>query len=147
MRPEFIIAWANVAAVAVGAVAIIAALNGVRNELWMITFAEYTRRYDTIMNELPFEARHPGGDFLLDRLQSSERTRVLGTVRRYLNLCSEELYLRKRKKIDRQTWSIWQTGIKDTMRLPGFTGAWDLLRVEYDYFPEFCAFMDNLMGH
>ena len=145
MRPEQIIALANVAAVLVAVVAIFVALRGVRDELWMITFAEYTNRYAMIMDGLPFEARRPGGNFDLDQLQPSERERVLGAMRRYLNLCSEEFYLHGRGKIDKKTWSIWKTGIRDTIRLPCFHGSWSLLRVEYDYFPDFCAFMDGLI--
>jgi hypothetical protein len=144
MKPEYVIALANVAAVVVAVGAVFVALKGVRDELWLLTFAEFTKRYEAIMDGLPFEARHPGSDFDIDGLQSSERTRVLGIVRRYFNLCAEEFYLHRRGRIDRQTWEIWKTGIRDTVRLPGFKGAWDLLRTEYDYFPQFLRFMDHL---
>jgi len=74
-----------------------------------------------------------------------ERERILSVMRRYLNLCSEEYYLHKKGKIDNQTWDIWKTGIRDTIRLPCFDNVWGTMRCEYNYFAEFCRFMDDLV--
>jgi hypothetical protein len=134
----------GLAAVLATAALVVVTLRGIRDQLWMTTFAEYTRRYSEIMDVLPFEARRPGGSFTLNGLQAQERERVLGAMRKYLNLCSEEFYLHAKGRIDRDTWAIWKTGIRDTIRLPCFQGAWTLLRPEYDYFPAFCGFIDSL---
>ncbi len=121
-------------------------LRGIRSQLWVMTFSEYTRRYSEIMEALPFEARRRRGNFDLAALSAPVRERVLGAMRKYLNLCSEELYLHRKGRIDREAWSIWRIGIGDTVCLPCFQQAWTLLRTEYDYYPEFCAFMDSLVG-
>lgn len=134
------------AAALAAAALVVVTLKGIRDQLWMMTFAEYTRRYSEIMDGLPFEARRPGGNFSLSGLPDPERQRVLGITRKYLNLCSEDLFLTRKGKIDKETWTIWKTGIKDTMRLPCFQGAWTALRAEYDFFPDFCNFMDKLGG-
>jgi hypothetical protein len=140
------VAAATFALVLVTALLALVTLKGIREQLWLMTFAEYTRRYSEIMDDLPFEARRPGGNFDLGALPVNERQRALGAMRRYLNLCSEELYLHQRRKVDDETWSIWVTGIRDTVRLPCFQHAWSLLRPEYDFYADFCSFMDDVAG-
>lgn len=145
MGADYWVALATLALVGATAFAGVASLRGVRDQLWLITFSEYTRRYSEIMDGLPYEARRPGGDFDLKKLAEGERERVLATARRYLNLCSEELYLNKRGALDDGTWEIWRTGIADTARMPFFRDAWELLRQEYDYYGDFHAMVDDLL--
>ena len=144
MSPDVMVALATFALVLITGIAGLLSLRGLREQLWLVTFTEYTRRYSEIMDALPFEARRPGGQFDLEALPADERDRALGAMRKYLNLSSEELYLHNRAKIDGETWGIWRTGIRDTLRLPCFRGAWRHLRDEYDFFPEFREFIDSL---
>ena len=144
MTADLMVAWATVALVLATALLVWVTLKGIREQLWLMTFSEYTRRYAEIMDVLPFEARRPGGHFDPAALSAAEREKMLGAMRRYLNLCSEEQYLRNRNRIDPETWEIWRTGIRDTVRLPLFKFAWEVLRPEYDYYSDFCTFMDSL---
>jgi hypothetical protein len=144
VRLEDIAALAQVAAVLVATIAILVSLKGIRDQLWMFTYAEYTRRFAEIMDALPFQARRPGGRFDLESLPVAEQECILGVMRRYLNLCSEEYYLFQRGKIDKKTWAIWTNGIRDTVRLPCFLSTWAALRMEYEYVAGFCDFMDRL---
>jgi hypothetical protein len=130
-----------VAAVLVGLATILAALRGVRDQLWLQTFAEYTRRYSEIVRELPSEARRPGGNFVFEELDEDEQGQVLNTARSYLNLCSEEYFLHSRGRIDDETWAIWRAGMIEVLRAPWIQTTWDLLRPEYR-FAEFCEFLD-----
>lgn len=141
---SWIIAGTEVAAVAIAAAAILSSVQGLKNHLWLLTFAEYTRRYSDIMEAMPFEARRPGGNFVLENLPTNEQQAVLGAIRNYLNLCSEELYLHRRNKVDDETWRIWNSGMREVVQLPSFRDAWAVMRIEYLYFPEFCSFMDGL---
>ena len=143
---SWIIAGAEVAAVAIAAAAILASVQGLKNHLWLLTFAEYTRRYSDIMEALPFEARRPGGNFVLENLPTNEQQVVLGAIRNYLNLCSEELYLHRRNKVDDETWRIWNSAMREVVQLPSLRHGWAVMRVEYLYFPEFCSFMDSLVA-
>jgi hypothetical protein len=113
--------------------------------LWLVTFAEYTRRYSEITRTLPSEARRPEGDFDIEALSKAERGLLSNAVREYMNLCSEEFYLHGRKKIDKETWSIWKTGIQETVRLPWIQKTWTSMRSEYSYYPEFCQFLEGCM--
>src|SRR5919204_1171163 len=108
MTTEQVIAVAEVVAVFVAGTAVYITLRGLRHELWLQTFAEYTRRYSEIVMNLPSESRRPGGAFDLSQLGSDQRNLVLNSVRAYLNLYSEEFYLKGRGRIDGETWDIWK---------------------------------------
>lgn len=143
MTTEQVIAVAKVGAVLLAGLAIFMTLRGLRAQLWLVTFAEYTRRYSEIVEDLPSDSRRPGGGFRLAELAPEQRGRVLNTVRAYLNLCSEEFYLQSRGKIDQETWGIWKSGIEDTVRLPWIQQSWEEMQAEYSYYPDFCRFMDD----
>ena len=64
---------ASLAAVVVSALAIVAGLKSVRDQLRMTIFLEYTKRYSKVMKHMPFEAREPGGHY---RLASRARERA-----------------------------------------------------------------------
>jgi hypothetical protein len=147
MSPERLIALASALSAAAALITIFVLLKGVRDQLWIVTFAVYTGRYMDAMDRLPSEARRPGGDFRLDSLSRSDRESALGGMRRYFNLCSEEFYLKSKRKIDRHTWEIWEAGIHDAIRLPCFRETWPELRAEYSFYTEFTSFIDNLASH
>jgi hypothetical protein len=121
-----------VLAVATLAVAIVT-VRGFKDQLQLQTFSEYTRRYNELIDALPFGAGGPTPSIEIGRLEPSERERVMKTMRRYFNLCWEELHLYKSGKIDSKTWEIWVAGIRDTLRSPFFQQAWRELKPEYTY--------------
>jgi hypothetical protein len=143
LSAQDITAGTGIVAVIAAAGAIWAGLRGVKNQLWLQMFGEYTRRYSEIVRDLPYESRRPKSGFDPAQLDGETRNRLENAVRAYLNLCSEEYYLYLRGRIDKETWTIWRRGIEETIRLPWITTAWGEVRVEYAYFPEFLAFLDD----
>jgi len=137
------IAIASIATVIVSAFAIVAALKGVRDQLQVTVFLTYTDRYAKAMHDLPFEARQPGSDYHLSSLPEGERSRVLSAYREYFNLCSEEIWLHQRRRIDRATWNVWEKGMQQVARFPCFREAWAGLAFEYDYFDTFRDFVQE----
>ncbi len=146
MTPDTLLAIATFGLVLATAALVGVTLKGIREQLWLMTFAEYTRRYTEIMDDVPFDARRPGAKFDISSLSASAREAFLEAARSYLNLCSEELYLHKRGRLDRKTWQIWEVGIRDTLRCPGFQAAWAVLREEYNFYGDFQTFMDGVSG-
>jgi len=127
------------------AVAIVT-VRGFRDQLQLQTFAEYTRRYNELIEALPFEAAVPSPSIELGRLEPNQRERVMKTMRRYFNLCWEELHLHKSGKIDAKTWEIWVAGIRDTLRSPFFRQAWGELQAEYSYGGHAQEFIEMIEG-
>jgi hypothetical protein len=139
-----IIAIATVAGVLIALGALWVTLRGVRDQLWLHTFAEYTRRYGEIVRELPSEARRPGGKFVFEDLPPDEQGQVLNTARAYLNLCSEEFFLHARGRIDEETWAIWREGMERVLGAPWIRSTWTILKPEYLY-SDFCAFVETCL--
>lgn len=138
---------ASLAAVVVSAVAIVAGLKSVRDQLRIAVFLDYTKRYGTIMADMPYEAREPGSDYRLASQPREERYRVLAIFREYLNLCSEEKWLHDHHRIDHPTWGIWKCGMQDVARFPSFSDAWEILRPEYEAYGDFQDFVTKLLPH
>ena len=136
--------WIAAATVIVTGLGVMAALKGVRDQLRISTFLAYTERYSALMARMPFEARRPGSGYDLEEARDEERQQVLGVFRDYFNLCSEELWLASSGKIDKGTWKLWRTGIRQVAGFPSFASAWTLLRDEYTVYSEFREFMDAI---
>jgi hypothetical protein len=132
---------ASVAAVVVSALAIVAGLRGVQDQMRVTVFLEYTERYAKIMQNMPYQARDPDSDYRLSSQPSDERHRILAIFREYLNLCSEEKWLHDQKRIDHRTWRIWQCGMQDVARFPPFREAWSTLESEYTAYKDFQDFV------
>lgn len=127
----------------------IATLRGVRAQMHVQTFTEYTRRYAEIAGSLPWDAASPDCSVEPAKMTEQEREQLLRTMRRYFNLCWEELHLRRTAKIDDATWKIWAAGIQDSLRSGCFRASWVMLRSEYDYGGlghEFVEFIDARAG-
>jgi hypothetical protein len=135
---------ASLAAVVVSALAIVAGLKGVRDQLRVTIFLEYTKRYSKVMRHMPFEAREPGGHYRLSAQPKEERYRILSIYREYLNMCSEEKWLHDHRRIDHAAWSIWERGMRDTASFPSFGEAWEDLRPEYDAYTDFQKFVNEI---
>ena len=143
MSATDILVVCGIATVIVAMVAVFIEIKGVRDQLWLHTFAEYTRRYSEIAEKLPSESRHPEGHFSLEGLSQDRRDEIMNAARAYLNLCSEEFYLHDRGRVDDETWGIWQEGMQATFKLPWIQQTWTILRVEYESVPGFCEFLEE----
>jgi hypothetical protein len=142
------IAIASIAAVGVSALAIVAALKGVRDQLRVTVFLTYTDRYAKVMNQVPYKAREPGSNYRLTARPEDERTQVVGAFREYFNLCSEEIWLHEHRRIDRATWNVWKRGMQQVARFPCFREAWEMLAFEYNYHGDFQSFVaENLIPY
>ncbi len=75
-------------------------------------------QFREIIAQLPVEALL--GESLSDDLQRT----MLGVFYRYVDLCNEEAFLHRTKRIRDETWNEWLQGIKSLMLLPAFRAAW-----------------------
>ena len=69
-------------------------------------YEQYTDRYVHIMEELPEEF------FLCKKLtDSKQKSKINHYIRIYIDLCSEQYFLRKKKYVRRTVWKEWNEGI------------------------------------
>lgn len=129
-------------AVIIGVIGIFAGFKSVNNQMFIQIFSDYTKRYSEIMDLVPHNAR---SSTKLSDLNSSEQEKFVKAIRKYMNLCSEELFLANTGRLDPETWEMWKTGIEATLNdYPSFGEVWEQLKPEYDYYPEFQQLMSEL---
>jgi len=75
-------------------------------------------QFRAIARELPIEA------LLGEELPSDIHSKMLGAFYRYFDLCNEQAFLYRNRRIRKTTWRDWQEGIRSLIRLPAFTSAW-----------------------
>ena len=133
-----------ISSILVGAATIAWSLHGVKKQMWLQSFLEFTGRYERIIEKLPPIVRSGDSKATLDHLSDGELHTVENAVRGYLNLCSEELYLYTRGHLDTETWSIWKEGIGAFFDSKIARQVWGNVRQEYASYGEFVALIDKL---
>ena len=85
--PLLALGWTEVGVIAALATAGVTAaglyltIRTIRDQLWLQTFAEYTRRYADVVRDLPSESRRPDSGFDIEKLAPEERNDVLNAAR------------------------------------------------------------------
>jgi hypothetical protein len=120
---------------------IVIAIRVYRRQCNVQVFLEYTKRYTDIMNMFPAEARKARLDMFGEAPPKSDELSL--AVLRYLNLCSEEFYLCKRKYLSKHVWKIWEAELKRTLTSTLVRREWTRLREEFHSYPEFVAYVEK----
>jgi hypothetical protein len=107
----------------------------------LLFFAEYTKRYQEIMLNLP--ASIANDDFNINQLNSPEKDNYLKYMRAYFDLCSEEYNLFLNGYIDKEIWSNWEQGIKYSMSKHAFIQAWNIIELNSDYYPDYLKWFNK----
>ncbi len=80
-----------------------------------------TQQYRGITAELPLQA------LLGERLTDQALLEHLRTFYTYFDLCNEQAFLSRKKRIRPDTWVEWREGISQHMARPAFQQAWQHL--------------------
>ena len=96
-----------------------------------LLFAEYTRRYQEIMIQMP--------DSVFNGQAEASDPGVTKYMLLYFDLCSEEFHLRSQGFIPDDVWNNWVEGMRLTVRDQTYHDAWQ--RLEYSYNSDFVQFM------
>ena len=112
---------------------ILASMKMVREQNQIQMFAEYTKRYQDIIMNMP-KSVYEGSEEVNDD--------VLRYMQLYFNLCSEEYDLRSKDAISSDVWDKWLAGIQLTMSRPVYQKAWLLENENYSKNTSFVAFLD-----
>lgn len=142
MNIELAIQIATLISVVVGIIGLVFGFRIYKRQSNAQIFIEYTGRYEKIMESFPFQA-------ISVRLNSEgsppeESQKLTLAVLKYLNLCSEEFYLFKKKYLSKDVWLIWEAELKRTLSSPLYCREWPKLKVEFEAFPEFLIYIENI---
>jgi hypothetical protein len=113
------------------------------NQMKLNFFADYTKRYQEIVLNLPENINDPMFDF--NNLSIDIKSKTIRYMRVYFDLCSEEYDLWKAGYIEDRIWYNWKEGIKFAFSKKAFKDAWTIIKLDSIYYPEFTEFIKNEM--
>lgn len=114
-----------------------------KQQLKLNFFADYTRRYQEIMLNLPENISSP--EFSFKDLPKEKREKSYRYMRAYIDLCSEEYDLFLSGYLDENVWKNWEEGIKSNFSKKAFQKAWARLHPDNYYYPDFCEWMNEIV--
>lgn len=138
---ELAVQVATLASVLVAIGALCFAVRSHRRQMQAQLFTDYTERFGQILESFPegaWVARLNGED---EPPEASPELR--SGVLRYLTLCFEEYCLRSKGFLARDLWEIWHCKILQTLRSPLFVREWEVLKKEFELYPEFQNYVEN----
>lgn len=138
---DVVMQTANVVTAIGGLAWVYVALITYRGQMNAQVFVDCNNRYDDIVASFPPEAW--GARLKLSELPPPSHQVTLCALR-YLNLGSEEFYLYKRGYINRAVWDIWEGELRRTLRSQLFKREWQVLRDEFDSYPEFIQYVETV---
>ena len=129
-------------------VAVVAFLWGViwgvksyRDQMNAQLFLEFTKRFEEVMQSFPKSAWSTRLD--IEGPPPAKSKALSLSALRYLNLCSEEFYLYKKRWLHKDIWKIWEKELIRTLQTPLFIREWKTLAGEFESYPEFKEYVDN----
>jgi hypothetical protein len=117
-------------------------IRGVKEQLSLQHFADYTKRYQEIIVHFPEDINEAAFDL---RNRRDDYDRTMRYMRAYFDLCFEEWYMRTRLD-DPGLWSVWSGGMKAAFSKIAFQDAWSIVRSDTAFGDEFEAFVNSLIA-
>src|SRR3989304_7289824 len=82
------------------------------------------KQYRSLVMQIPVDVLI--GKPVLDE----KKQEVREIIYNYLDLCNEQAYLRKKKRIRKARWNDWSEGIRDNISKPAFKEVWEEIKRE-----------------
>jgi len=114
------------------------------DQLKLNFFSDYTKRYQEIVLNFPENINK--NDFDFSKLSEETRNKTLRYMRAYFDLCSEEFDLHKAGYIHKRIWDNWKEGIEFAFSKKAFIDAWDIIKLDTIYYPEFSKWVNEVIN-
>ena len=69
-------------------------------------------------------------DALIGKPINDKKEKLREIIYNYLDLCNEQTYLRRKKRVSKDRWKKWNDGIKDNLSKPAFKEVWNEIKDE-----------------
>lgn len=106
-------------------------------------FLEYTKRYENIMDSFPADARFYRMN--TEKKLPEESLELTIAVLKYLNLCSEEYYLRETGQLSKKIWNIWKEELERTLRSNLVRREWPKIKSEFASYSKFQKYVEKIL--
>jgi hypothetical protein len=133
----------NLISIIVGFGVVAYTVNNYRRQMNAQVLLKYTERYERILEQFPESALAARFDARTLPPQSSQLTLC---VLRYMNLCSEEYYLKEHGYLAESLWRIWEGDLKRMIASPLVQREWPALRQEFLSHQEFLTYVKRIQA-
>jgi hypothetical protein len=131
----------TVASILIAVCAFLWGVKSYRDQMNAQLFLEFTKRFEEVMQAFP---KNTWPNRLNIKGKPPPKSKALSlSVLRYLNLCSEEYYLRQKGWLYKETWGIWERELIRTLQTPLFRREWRELANEFESYPKFKEYVEN----
>ncbi len=121
--------WDTIAAVATAIGVFLAAWQFRENaKLAQSAFEDsLDQQYRALLKEIPVDA------LIGEQVLESKKNETRELIYNYLDLCNEQIFLRKRKRISKETWQDWCSGMADNLEKIAFSEVWSEVRSKSNF--------------
>jgi hypothetical protein len=132
---------ATLVSVLVGIFSLINGMWTIRRQMTLQVVMKYTERYDQIMDTFPQRESifDPNAGNLPERSSG-----LTVSVLKYLNLCSEEFYLKRRKYFSKDVWEIWESDMNRMLSSALIRREWEFIKQEFYSHREFFVYVNKV---
>lgn len=118
--------WDTLAAIATAIGVAIAAWQIIKNgKLAQSSFEDsLDQQYRLLSKDIPVDA------LIGKPTPDAKRIETRELIYNYLDLCNEQIYLRKKSRVSRDTWEDWCSGIKENLQKVAFKEVWEEVKTE-----------------
>ncbi|MFZ0307966.1 MAG: hypothetical protein WAL89_07320 [Candidatus Sulfotelmatobacter sp.] len=143
MTLQLALQTATLVTVIVGFLGLISTISNYRRQATMQVLMKYTERYERILDQFPQDALEARFDA---KVLPPESPQLTLCVLKYLNLCSEEFYLKEHGYLAESVWRIWEGDLKRIIGSPLWQREWLSLRSEFVSHPDFLEYVQRIQA-
>jgi hypothetical protein len=138
-----LIQLAQLGTIVVGFLGVVATLRSHRRQMHVQMFIEFSSRFHDVLREMPTEVWICCEGSGAQALRSEDLTR---SCLQCFHIVANLFQLHKAGYISQDLWTPWQRGIRRTMQGAALRQQWLALETVFSHQPEFCHYMQGLMG-
>jgi len=127
----------------VATLSVLSGLRGVRKQIQVTTYLEYTKRFEDTMRPLARLLRKYKGKYKLGEIESEDARELHELIGSYISIIASEYHLQRGGHIDRETWHMWSYGLTDMFENPLVREVWFEVKEKYTAVRGFERFIAN----
>jgi len=143
MTLQVVLQAATLISLVTGFFGLIYTLNNYRRQMNAQILMKYTERYERILDQFPPDALAARFDV---KILPPPSPQLRLCVLKYLNLCSEEYYLKHHGYLAESVWRIWESDLKRIIASPLLQREWPVLRSEFLSHKAFLEYVEHVQS-
>ena len=141
---QVLVGVGTIVSLVIAVVSLLLTRNTFQQQMNAHVYLSYTERFERLVGDCPDGFRHEFLATEISTLAPVDRSAAKAAIVRYLNPCSEELYLLRAGYLAMEVWSAWEREIERTLRTPLYRSGWKELRGEFESYPEFIKYVERV---